>query len=212
MAEVTSRVRPRRTQEERSAATRAALLDATIECLIEVGYVGITTTQVAARAGVSRGAQVHHFPTKADLVTQAVQHLAARRGEELRAEAGRRLPAAGTGPERVEVAIELLWSAYSGPLFLATIELWVAARTDPGLWTHLQPVERRLGRAIRALCKELLGLDEASPAVDDAIDLTLELMRGMALGGARPRSDEDRPRRLLEAWKGHLATALEAAT
>lgn len=66
-----------RTQEERSAATRAALLDATVACLVDYGYASLTTTRVVERAGVSRGAQVHHFPTKAQLVTEAVRHLAA---------------------------------------------------------------------------------------------------------------------------------------
>src|SRR5215468_6574679 len=70
-----------RTQEERSAAMRERLLDATIDCLVEYGYSGTTTTRVAERAGVTRGAQVHHFPTKTDLVTAAVRHLATKRAE-----------------------------------------------------------------------------------------------------------------------------------
>ena len=69
----------RRTQEERRTATRGALLDATIDCLIEYGYGGVTTTRVVERAGVSRGAQVHHFPTKAVLVSEALRHLAEKR-------------------------------------------------------------------------------------------------------------------------------------
>src|SRR3954466_10209016 len=79
-------VATRRTQEERSASTRALLLDATIDCLIEVGYSATTTTVIAERAGVSRGAQLHHYPTKAELVAAAVEHLADRLGEELREE------------------------------------------------------------------------------------------------------------------------------
>src|SRR5229473_7754051 len=75
---------PRRTQEERSASTRARLLDATISCLSELGYARTTTTEIAERAGVSRGAQLHHFPTKAELVTTAVEHLFEKRTEEFR--------------------------------------------------------------------------------------------------------------------------------
>src|SRR3954453_5841167 len=77
----------RRTQAQRSATTRAALLDATIKSLVEVGYANTTTTGIAERAGVSRGAQMHHFPTKADLVASAVEHLAGKRMEQLRREA-----------------------------------------------------------------------------------------------------------------------------
>src|SRR5436190_18849808 len=73
---------PRRTQAERRATTRTALLDATIDCLVEEGYAGTTTTRIVERAGVSRGAQVHHFPTKAELVAEAVRHLAGKRIEE----------------------------------------------------------------------------------------------------------------------------------
>src|SRR5437764_3220914 len=69
----------RRTQAQRSASTRAALLDATITSLVEVGYANTTTTGIAERAGVSRGAQMHHFPTKADLVASAIEHLADKR-------------------------------------------------------------------------------------------------------------------------------------
>ena len=87
----------RRTQAERSATTREALLDATISCLVKDGYANTTTARVAERAGVSRGAHLHHFQTRAALVAAAVAHLAQRRKDELLAAADD-LPA---GPERV---------------------------------------------------------------------------------------------------------------
>src|SRR3954467_9807053 len=83
-------------QEERTRAMRARLLEATVELLVEKGYAGTSTTLVSERAGVSRGAQLHHFPTKQDLVVAAVQHLTEVRGDELRA-AATRLP---NGPNR----------------------------------------------------------------------------------------------------------------
>src|SRR5437899_5969622 len=100
--------RVRRTQEERSAATRAKLLDATIACLVDLEYSATTTTVIAERAGVSRGAQLHHFPTKADLVAAAVAHLSHRIGEELQDEAAR-LP---VGKDRPAAAVDLLWSTF----------------------------------------------------------------------------------------------------
>ena len=78
-------VKVRRTNEERSAETRARLLEATTECLVELGYSNTTTTAIAERAGVSRGAQLHHYPTKAELVTAAVEHLCERLDAEFRA-------------------------------------------------------------------------------------------------------------------------------
>src|SRR5438270_13922097 len=81
-----ARAPSRRTQEERSASTRALLLDTTIDCLVERGYAGTTTTVIAQRAGLSRGAQLHHYPTRAELVAAAVEHLAIKIGHELAAE------------------------------------------------------------------------------------------------------------------------------
>ncbi|MEP7090731.1 MAG: helix-turn-helix domain-containing protein, partial [Nocardioidaceae bacterium] len=70
-------------QGERTRAMRQRLLDATVECLVEHGWSGTSTTLVSRRAGVSRGAQLHHFPTKQALVLAAVEHLSEARGREL---------------------------------------------------------------------------------------------------------------------------------
>src|SRR3954465_5610936 len=118
-------VRSGRTQEERSAAMRSRLLDATIDCLVPPGYAGTPTTRVAERAGVTRGAQVHHFPTKTDLVTAAVRHLATRRAEAASAYLDRL--ADSTDP------LDVLWEIHQGPVFAASTELLLAARTDPSL-------------------------------------------------------------------------------
>ena len=74
-----------RPQQERSRVTQQRLLDATIDCLIKHGWSGTTTTIVAETAGVSRGAQLHHYPTKTALVLAAVDHLMQRRADEIRA-------------------------------------------------------------------------------------------------------------------------------
>src|SRR5689334_15200217 len=91
-------------QEERTRAMRARLLEATVELLVERGFAGTSTTLVSERAGVSRGAQLHHFPTKNDLVVAAVEHLTEKRGAELAA-AVEALPA---GPRRRRAALQVL--------------------------------------------------------------------------------------------------------
>ena len=85
-------------QEERTRAMRARLMEATVELLVERGFAGTSTTLVSERAGVSRGAQLHHFPTKNDLVVAAVEHLTEVRGAELAAAAERGLPRGRDGP------------------------------------------------------------------------------------------------------------------
>ncbi len=198
----------RRAQRDRSAATQRRLLDATVDCLIDVGWSGTTTTLVAERAGVSRGAQLHHYPTKAALVLAAVAHLIERRGAELAAEAASlpTLPAR----ERVSRVVDLLAATFTGPLFTAALELWMAARTDPPLREALVPVEAQFGRDLHRLAVGLLGADESRPGVRHAVQSTLDLLRG--LGVANLLTD-DTPRRqaLLDAWKDHLFTQLYGA-
>lgn len=199
-------VRVRTPQQERSRATQARLLEATVECLVERGWAGTTTTLIAERAGVSRGAQLHHYPTKDDLVLAAVGHLAERRAAELRAEAGV-LP--DHRQQRLDRVIDMLAAAFTGPLFVAALELWVAARTDPDLRRALVPLEKRVGREMHRLTVDLLGADERRPGVRETVQATLDLLRG--LGVANLLSD-DSPRRnpVLTAWKQQLAAALQA--
>src|SRR3954469_18234781 len=100
--------------QARSLATRAALLDAAVDCLVERGYAATTTIETARRAGVSRGAQLHHFPTKAQLLATAVEHLFDRR----RAEFLAALAAIDPAADRLDAAIDLLWSMFQGPAFV----------------------------------------------------------------------------------------------
>jgi AcrR family transcriptional regulator len=78
-------VRAPRTQQQRREETRRALLDAAVESLIEVGFARTTTLEVQRRAEVSRGALLHHFPSKAELLVAAVDHLAEMRAKEMKA-------------------------------------------------------------------------------------------------------------------------------
>ncbi|WP_141012640.1 TetR/AcrR family transcriptional regulator [Nocardioides sambongensis] len=124
----------RRTQAERRAATRGGLLDATIEVLVDHGYAGLTTSLVCERAGVTRGAQAHYFATKAELVVAGLSHLTEQLAEQLVAEP---LDAAEAPVEQYRVLLQRLWEIFSGPVSLAQLELWTAARTDPELRRHL---------------------------------------------------------------------------
>jgi AcrR family transcriptional regulator len=192
-------VRRQRTQEERSAETRAKLLDATIECLYELGYARTTTTEIADRAGVSRGAQLHHFPTKAELVTTAVDYLFERRNAEFR-EAFARLPA---GPDRGAHAVDLLWSMVSGPTFYAFLELLVAARTDPQLKPAVAEIVRRFGEDVQKTYHDLFPERKTGGALDElAPFVTFALLEGLALDRIVATSaGEKRIEHALGAWR-----------
>ncbi len=181
--------RRRRSQAERSASTRQALLDATIACLVQDGYANTTTARVSERAGVSRGAHLHHFQTRQALLAAAMEHLAERRGEHLLAAAGR-LP---SGPERLAAILDLLWDSYASPLYQAALDLWTHARTDPELRERLEPVERDLDRQTLRVSRTLFGELAERPGFDRAIEMAHATMRGLALldtlhpGGGRNR-------------------------
>lgn len=186
-------------QEERTRAMRARLLEATVECLVERGFSGTSTTLVSERAGVSRGAQLHHFPTKNALVLAAVDHVTRIRGEELEA-ATAALP---TGPHRTRAILEMLADHFTSPVFTAALELWVAARTDPDLLAAVGPLEERVGREVHRLTVELLDADESRDGVRELVQATLDLVRGLGL--ANTISDDARRRqRILDRWAAVL--------
>jgi AcrR family transcriptional regulator len=170
-------VKPRRNQAERSAATREALLDATLECLVEDGYANTTTARVAERAGVSRGAHLHHFQTRDALLAAAADHLTAKRGEHLRAAADA-LPA---GPDRVGRGLDLLWAAYANPLYHASLDLWIQGRTDAELRAHLVPIERRLDRQTAELAQRLFPGAADRPDFEHLVELALATVRGLVV-------------------------------
>jgi AcrR family transcriptional regulator len=191
-------------QEQRSAAMRQRLLEATIDCLVERGWSGTSTTLVSRRAGVSRGAQLHHFPTKTDLVVAAVEHMGARRSEQL----FERAAALPTGRRRTRGVLDLLAEHFTSPLFVAALELWVAARTDEQLHRAVAPLEQRIGRDTHRQTVELLGVDESQPGTRELVQATLDLVRGLGLANTLT-DDSARRQRILDRWARTLDAALQ---
>jgi len=187
--------RASRTQGERSAAMQRRLLDATIEALFEKGYGGTTTLEVQQRAGVSRGALLHHYASRADLMVAAVEHLCRER----MAEVLTLVKQAPPKERRTEWAVRVLWRTFDGPLFTAALELWLAARNDAELLGVLLPQERVLGQTIRSMSVELFG-DAAvdSQEFPEALELMLDAMRGAA--SRRVLRAQGSEERLLHEW------------
>lgn len=166
--------RKKRTQKERSAATQDKLLEATIACIVELGYAGTSTTVVCQRAGVSRGAQVHHFPTKASLVAAAIERLFARRHDEFRQSLG--------SQPNLDSAFAELWKLYTGPTLHAWMELLIAARTDPTLREQLRRVDERFFEEAKLTCRRLVGLERVDDDTAAALGrLILSVFDGLAL-------------------------------
>ena len=176
--------RGRRTQAERRESTRTKLLQAAVDCLGERGYAGTSVVDVQQRAGVSRGALQHYWPSRAALIVDAVKALFDSMAAKLRTDMAERAPAiadAGAA-ERIRIAIELLWSSFDSTLFRSELELWTAARYDPELRTLIIDHDRELGTEIAGLCRDLFGPELTShPRFLETIEILEQAMRGAAL-------------------------------
>jgi AcrR family transcriptional regulator len=188
--------RTHRTQAERSERTREQLFDATIDCLLDLGYAGTSVNEICKRAGLSRGAQQHHFATKGELMAHALEYLVGKLRDQV-VDAVREL---ADDPDRVAKGIDLLWQSFSGTLSTAAMELWVAARTDPELRGALLPVDRALGRATLEFYRATAWRDVPTSRLDTLYWMTVNLTRGLAMdamiGGDPVRRDQ-----ILAEWK-----------
>ena len=192
-----------RTQVERSATMQKRLLDATISALHDKGYGGTTTLEVQQRAGVSRGALLHHYASRADLIVASIDHLARERIAEVLSVAQSNPPKLG----RNRWAVGVLWGTFEGPLFTASLELWLAARIDADLLAALLPQERIVGAAIRRMAGDLFGQDAlASTAFANSLEVLLDAMRGAAARSVlRSEKTDDR---LLNLWTSLITARL----
>ncbi|WP_221761152.1 TetR/AcrR family transcriptional regulator [Kibdelosporangium aridum] len=195
----------RQPQQDRSRATRQRLLESAIEALAELGWQGSTVAVVAERAGVSRGAAQHHFPTREDLFAAAVEYVGEARRTWTR-EHSADLP---TGPERTRAVVDMIVRIYTGPLFRAALHLWVAATSDEQLRESIVELEARIGREQHKLALELLGVDESTPGVRETVQATLDMARGLGLANLLT-DDSKRRAGIIDRWAEILDATLSA--
>jgi AcrR family transcriptional regulator len=198
----------RRSQAERSAATREALLDATLKCLVEDGYANTTTARVAERAGLSRGAHLHHFQTRDALLAAAAEHLTQKRGEHL-SRAVAALPA--SGPDRIAQGLDLIFTSYNHPLYQATLDLWTHGRTDEELRGHLIQIERQLDRQTVELARQLFPDIAERPDFERLVELALAAIRGLVVLDTL-HADGARASKQWPACRDQLAALFAAAS
>ena len=190
-------------QQDRSRATRQRLIEAAVESLAEVGYAATTVSVVAARAGVSRGAAQHHFPTRADLFAAAVEYMTEVRLAEIKAQAAG-LP---SGPARTEAIVGMLADVYTGPLFRAALHLWVAASTEDALRRQIVRLESHVGRQAHRALLEVLEVSERTPGVRETVQGVLDMARGLGLADLLT-DDSARRKGIVRQWSRILDQAL----
>ncbi|PZG99313.1 TetR family transcriptional regulator [Streptomyces sp. NTH33] len=188
-------------KQDRSRVTRQRLLQSAVDCLAEHGWAGSTVSVVAERAGVSRGAAQHHFPTREDLFTAAVEYVAEERSTALRA----LFPQSAAGDRHAVVAA--LVDLYTGPLFRAALHLWVAASDEDQLRPRVTELEARVGRETHRIAVELLGADEARPGARETVQGFLDMARGLGLANLLT-DDTARRERVVTQWAALLEQAL----
>ncbi|HEX5657382.1 MAG TPA: TetR/AcrR family transcriptional regulator [Polyangiales bacterium] len=164
----------RRTQRERRDETRAKLLDATLACLGELGVARTTTTEVVQRAGVSQGALFKHFPSKAALLSAAVEQLFSELVEGYEGTFAQL-------PRDASHAFDLLWAFFTGPKLAIAFELYLTARTDEALQAALEPVVRTHRAQLIAHARVLFPEAAAKPEFDAWIDLMMMAMEGLVV-------------------------------
>lgn len=196
----------RRTQAERSAAMRMRILDATVECLVSHGYAGTSTHRVVELAGVTRGAQVHHFRSKEDLVVAAIEHLAEQRTQAAIRDVGR----VTSTRDPISTALDYLWESHQGPIFVATVELWIAARTDPVLAEQVERVEPIVNGALVAAIAQLLPERSGQRELRDILYTAMDSLRGILVSSFGD-PDSTRARKRWDRVCGHLRILLADA-
>jgi AcrR family transcriptional regulator len=190
----------RRTQAERRETTRARLLDATLGCLRERGYAGTTTAEIESRAGVSRGARLHHFPSKADLLSASVGHLY----DDIARRYAKAMAADVPEGDRFHRGFRLLWDVYDDSSYDAVLELLVAARTDAELRQALLDSSPGHHRDVRRRANAYFP-DLATREADGLLEALQAVMTGLAVRRALvedPRADDrvlDVVERMVEA-------------
>lgn len=182
-------------QAAKSAATRTAAIEAAIECLIKTGYARTSTIEIAKRANLSRGAMIHHFPTKRRLLDAIVEYIIAERIRQFTD--AMRNSALTEADRREQKGIDVYWEHLNSRLFIAFHELVVASRTDPQLARALRAANARFEREWHKALKDLFPeWRDKGPLFDLAMDLTQFLLEGMALNqfshDARQRRDRIR--------------------
>lgn len=166
-------------QAEKSLRTRERTLKAAVDCFYELGYANTSTKKVADRANISRGAMIHHFASKQELLEAAVDYIIDKRVESFSKEIESKLK---DPQERLEKGLDIYWKHLHTRNFIAYHELTVAARTDKELNVVMKKAARKFEdkwqETIFAVFPEWR---DTGPLIQLAMDLCQFAFEGMAL-------------------------------
>ena len=195
----------RRTQKSRSAKTIEKILNAALDTIYDDGFQNATTAVIAIRAGISRGALMHHFPKKEKLIAEAVRHMLLLEIFEIR-----KLAQNVSNEEMsLDEFLDELWIHFSGRLFMTTLEYLAAARTDQYLKKEVKPSSLEFNEALDQIWLRFFKRAAVSNELKKlAFTTTICLLRGMAVNSML-RDDKILFSDLLAFWKEHLRSILK---
>ncbi|HKJ15937.1 MAG TPA: TetR/AcrR family transcriptional regulator [Xanthomonadales bacterium] len=176
-------------QARKSAATRNQIITAAIQCIVELSYSNTTTLKIAEKAGLSRGATLHHFPSKMDIIRAAVEYLHEKRLQAFR----RSIKEIPNDADLPRMAVRAYWAHVNHPIYVAFFELSVAARTDEDLRNILRPAQLAFDKEWYEIAREVFPEWQSDPeAFDLALDLCQQLMEGMAISRFTHAREDDK--------------------
>ena len=169
-------------QAQKSAMTRDRILEATIDCFVNLGYTNVTTAKVASTARVSRGAMLHHFPSKTELIQAAVEYLHNRLLQDY-TDRVNRIPQTLKGKKRSRAGLDAYWKHLTGDLFVAYHELCIACRNDKELKSILKKSSAEFDKHVYETNSVLFSeWKDRGDRFQLAMDVTKFMMEGMAVG------------------------------
>ena len=177
-------------QAYKSSSTRQQILDAAVHCIVNIGYSRTTTMVIAEQAGLSRGATLHHFPSKTDIIAATVDYLFEKRIRAFR-KSSQALPKTN---DRVKQAVKTYWDHVNHPLFVAFFELSVAARNDEELRKILEPAQLKFDEEWYATAFEAFPEWKSDKkAFNLALSLSQTLIEGIAISHLmHPRASNEK--------------------
>jgi AcrR family transcriptional regulator len=196
----------RRTQAERSEETRTRILKAASNLIRKRGYARFRTAEVSAEAGLSRGAQLHHFPTKDALVVATLEFVF-KQAQEL---SRKRASAVNRPRDLIDAVIADAREFFFSEHFMVAIDIVLSTSTDQAVRKQIFEISRKARRPVETAWTEALVASGVPAALSsDIVALTLSLVRGMAL---RTLWDND-PKwfdELFRLWKRMIKVFLES--
>ena len=197
---------PKKGMSSRAQAAIGRILPATLGVIYEIGLQETSISRVSDRAGMSRGAVLHHYKTKIDLVVAAYEHLLAEQLIEIREVA----TTVSDGSAPLEDFLRDLWDRYRGPLLMVTLDYLSMARTNDELRAQITPLALKFNMGLNDIWQELVADTSIVGAkASTYLNLTLCLARGMGIQSIW-RNEQPYFDTMIGEWKNVLDAKLDS--